>query len=325
MRIQQLSEQTGISKRNIHFYIKEQLLTPKTDALNGYYDFTEKDLEKLLLIKYFRNMGLSISNIKSLLENPASAEYYLRMHIGRLEQELYTLSANKDTLLSILGKLPIRPAFSDLYTHTKEECALEHIHSTTPLYDGKLVNHFLWRTFWQQEELSEYQQYLWDKMNRLTDTREKNEHYTKIYDYLCQQDQKKINWFYEEGNAHFYHIAEFSSENLSTHVEELKTAITEFIHTPSAVKQWKEHYYHFQLPLMHIFTGEIGKLAQEMSPFFASYERNSSQACQMVYHWLLHEEGDLLYQEILTTLDGYVDLENYNHTQLEFMNLIFKY
>ena len=325
MRIQQLSEQTGISKRNIHFYIKEELLHPKTDLVNGYYDFSEEDLQQLLLIKYFRNTGLSISNIKSLIENPASAEYYLRMHIGRLEQELHALSANKDTLLSILERLPIRPDFLDLYIHTKEECALDHAISTTPLYDGKLVNHFLWRTFWQQENLSEYQQYLWDKMNRLTDSREKNEHYTKIYDYLCQQDQKIFNAFYEEGNAHFYHIASFSSETLSLHVEELKTAITEFIHTPAAIKQWKEHYYQFQLPLMHIFTGEIGKLAYEMSPFFAAYECNSIEACQIVYDWLLSEDGSELYQKVITSLDGYVDLTNFYHTELEFMNTIFKY
>lgn len=325
MRIQQIAKETGISKRNIHFYIKEELLTPKIDAVNNYYDFSEKDREQLLLIKHFRSMGLSIVNIKALLENPASAEYYLRMHIGRLEQELHSLSANKDTLLAILEKLPIRPAFSDLYVHTTETCKREPIDSTPPLYDGKLVNHFLWRTFWQQEELSEYQQYLWDKMNRLTDSREKNEHYTKIYDYLCQQDQKKINAFYEEGNAHFYRIAEFSSENLSIHIEELKTAIMEFIHNPTAVKQWKAYYLDFQLPLMHIFTGEIGKLAREMSPFFAAYERNSSQACQVVYDWLLNEDGNLLYQEILTALEGYVDLENYYHMELEFMNTIFKY
>ena len=325
MRIQQLSEQTGISKRNIHFYIKEKLLAPKTDTTNGYYDFSKKDQEQLLLIKYFRKMGLSISDIKSLLENPASAEYYLRMHIGRLEQELHTLSVNKDNLLSILGQLPIRPTFSDLYLHTKQKYDAEQSHYNTPLYDGKLVNHFLWRTFWQQEELSEYQQYLWDKMNRLTDSREKNEHYTKIYDYLCQQDQKKINHFYEEGNTHFYRIAEFSSENLSTHVEELKTAITEFIQTPAAVKQWKEHYFDFQLPLMHIFTGEIGKLAKEMSPFYANYDQNSRIACEIVYNWLLSEDGYPLYEEIMHTLTGYVDLNNFYHTELEFMNTIFKY
>lgn len=325
MRIQQIAKLTGISKRNIHFYIKEQLLTPKMDTANNYYDFSEKDMEQLLLIKYFRSMGLSISNIKSLLENPASAEYYLRMHIGRLEQELHTLSANKDMLLSILEKLPIRPAFSDLYLHTTEICDKKQPIPTPPIYDGKLVNHFIWRTFLQQEELSEYQQYLWDKINRLTDSREKNEHYAKIYDYLCQQDQKKINAFYEGQLSHFHHIAAFSLEEIGIHAEEIKVAVTEFIHTPAAVKQWKEYYYQFQLPLMYIFSGEIGSLAKEMSSFFAVYQRNSTHACRQVYEWMLTPEGETLYKEILAALEGFVDLEHYKHAELEFMNTIFKY
>ena len=76
---------------------------------------------------------------------------------------------------------------------------------------------------------------------------------------------------------------------------------------------------------MYIFTGEIGKLAQEMSPFFASYQHNSTKACQHVYEWLLQKEGQALYQEILSCLDGYVNIDAYNHAELESMNTIFKY
>lgn len=325
MRIQQLSEQTGISKRNIHFYIKEHLLHPKTDALNGYYDFLKEDLERLILIKHFRDMGLSISNIKSLLDNPTSTEYYLRMHIGRLEKELHSLSQNKATLLSILDKIPVRPTFSDLYLHTTETCDSKSQSHSVLDYDGKLVNHFIWRTFWQEEELSEYQKYLWDKINRLTDTREKNVHYARLYDYLCQQEQKKINAFYEDGTAHFHHIASFTSENISLHVEEIKHSICEFLHNPTAVKLWKEFYFDFQLPLMHIFTEEIGHLAKEMSPFYSKYEQNSTLACKIVYDWLRSNDGKDLYQEIMSRLDGFVDLENFEHAELEFMNTIFRY
>lgn len=323
MRIQELSKKTDITKRNIHFYIKEGLLTPSTDSLNGYYNFSETDYEQLLLIKQLRQFGLSISNIKSLLQNPASAEYYLRMHIGRLEQEMELLAVNKASILSILDKLPVSPNFNHLYTTTMS--ASQKVTDSTPLYDGKLVNHFLWRTFWEKENLSEYQQYLWDKMNRLTERREQNKHFAKVYDYLCQQDQKKINALYKERNLHFNRIAELSEADIPSYSEEMKSNIAEFIHNPAAVKQWKEHYHSFLVPQMYIFTGDIGKLAQEMSPFFASYQHNSMSACQQVYEWLLSEEGNSLYLEILSCLDGYIDLAAYEHAELESMNTIFKY
>ena len=51
MKMKGICERTGISKRNIHFYIKEGLLTPATNPENGYYDFSEEDCQKILFIK----------------------------------------------------------------------------------------------------------------------------------------------------------------------------------------------------------------------------------------------------------------------------------
>ena len=323
MRIQVLSQRSGISKRNIHFYIKENLLCPRTDAINGYYDFTENDYRKLIFIKSLRDMGVSISNIKALLDNPASAEYYLRMHLGRLKQELEILTLNANQVNDILDNLPVNPNFETLYDicTSLDSPQMKEI----PLYDGKLVNHFLWRTFWQKEELTEYQQYLWEKINRLTNTRDKNIYYAKVYDYLCLQDQKKIHRLYQERNAHFNYVAELSERELSNYTEEMKLSIAKFIHTPLAVKQWKEHYASFLKPQMHIFTGEIGKLAKEMSPFFCAYQQNSSNACALVFEWLQSDAGQTLYKEIQNILDGFVDLDSFGHAELESMNTIFKY
>lgn len=317
-------KKSGITKRNIHFYIKEELLNPSIDLKNGYYNFSETDYKQLILIKHLRLLGLSISNIKSLLQNPASAEYYLRIHIGKLEQEMEQLSNNRSTILSILDKLPVSPSFDNLQSITTQEQYPDSLPSFPP-YDGKLVNHFLWRTFWEKEHLSEYQQYLWDKINRLTDQRDKNEHYAKVYDYLCQQDQKKINALYKERNMHFNRIAALSEQGVLSYAEEMKQNIHDFIHNQSAVNQWKEHYHSFLVPQMHIFTGEIGKLAQEMCPFYAAYQSNSSKACRYVYEWFLQEDGHTLYQDILFQLDGYVNIDTYNHAELESMNTIFKY
>lgn len=323
MRIQILSQRTGISRRNIHFYIKEKLLTPHSDTTNGYYDFTEKDYKQLILIKYFRDMGMSLSHIKALLDNPASAEYYLRMHMGRLKQEIESLTQNAFQINDILDELPINPTFDSLHQICTD---IEIVHTKDiPLYDGKLVNHFLWRTFWQAEELTEYQQYLWDKINRLTNTREKNIYYAKIYDYLCSQDQKKIHTLYQERNIHFNHIAELADTEIPKYAEEMKKSIQEFIHNPIAVKQWKEHYSSFLEPQMYIFTGEIGKLAQEMSPFFCAYQKNSSKACEFVFNWLQSDAGQSLNKEIHTILERYINLESFGHAELESMNTIFKY
>lgn len=324
MRIQTLSERTNISKRNIHFYIKEGLLCPKVNDTNGYYDFSEEDFKRLMLIKNFRYAGFSVSSIRSLLNTPASTEYHLRMRLGRVEQEIELLHHTSSTLSDLLKKLPVNPDFTTLYNLITEEDLHENQESI-PMYDGFLVNHFLWRVYWQDENLTEYQQFLWEKINRITDSREKNENYAKLYDYLCSQNEKKIATLYAERNHHFNYVAGFSEDTVLDYAEEMKKAIENFIHTPFSVKQWKDHYHSFIIPQMKIYTSDIGRIAEEMSPFFGAYKQNSTKACVIVYQWLHTSEGKELLKEIESVLSGYVNLEHCNHAELESMNTVFKY
>ena len=47
MRLKEIMQKTGLNKRTIHFYIEEHFLTPKIDPSNGYYIFSEEDVERL--------------------------------------------------------------------------------------------------------------------------------------------------------------------------------------------------------------------------------------------------------------------------------------
>ena len=98
MKMKGICERTGISKRNIHFYIKEGLLTPATNPENGYYDFSEEDCQKLLFIKQMRNAGMSIQTILSILTYPVTADFYLNQHIRKLKKEQRHL---EQTLISL--------------------------------------------------------------------------------------------------------------------------------------------------------------------------------------------------------------------------------
>lgn len=324
MRIQVFSEITEVSKRTIHFYIKEKLLFPKNSESNGYFDFSDEDVTRLLLIKRLRELGFSISVIRSILNNPISGGYYLRRQIGYIEEEMERLSDSLKFIKAIRKKLPANPNMEEL-----TRCVLNdesgRIIKPSQKYDGELVNHFLWKTFWPTGELSEYQQFIWEKMNRLTDENAKKKEYVLLYHYLCQQNQKKIDALYATRNSHFNRIAELSEAGVLAYAEEMKEAIRTFIHTGESVKQWKEHYHTFLVPQLSVYTGEIGRLAHELSDFFHTYQSNSLKACELVYEWLKSEDGISLYEEIQCTLQGVIDLENYKHAELESMNTVFTY
>lgn len=317
MRTIEVAKITGVSKRNIHFYIKEGLISPVVDVTNGYYDFLEDDVKRLLFIKNLRNANFSISIIKAIINTPASAEYYFRVRKREIEQEVEQLNLISEKLSTILKELPVNPDFTTLSTfefgNTEEKKRVME-------YDGFLVNHFLWRNFREEGEFTEYQQFLWEKINKLTDTRNKNADYAKLYDYLCSQNQKKIKTLYSKRNNRLNYVAQLSENEIYKYAEEMKVEISKFINTPSKVKKWKEQYHSFINPEIRIYTSDIGKIAEEMSPFFCVYKRNSTQACNIVYQWLQTEEGKELLNKIKTTLKGFINIDDYNHAELEAMN-----
>ena len=47
MKINEVEERVGITKRNIRYYEKEGLLSPGRNSENGYRDYADEDVEAL--------------------------------------------------------------------------------------------------------------------------------------------------------------------------------------------------------------------------------------------------------------------------------------
>ena len=47
MKINQVEQLVGITKKNIRFYEKEGLLSPERNSENGYREYSETDVEEL--------------------------------------------------------------------------------------------------------------------------------------------------------------------------------------------------------------------------------------------------------------------------------------
>lgn len=87
MTIKEIEELAGMPRANIRYYEKEGLLNPERDV-NGYREYSEKDLLILKKIKLLRSLHMSIEEIKAL-------------HTGKqelsviLEQQIQKLAADK--------------------------------------------------------------------------------------------------------------------------------------------------------------------------------------------------------------------------------------
>lgn len=87
MKIYQVEELVGITKKNIRFYEDEGLLTPDRNPENGYREYSLKDVRQLQKIKLLRKLDVSIEEIRLLQHGKSSFSETMNRQIQALEQK----------------------------------------------------------------------------------------------------------------------------------------------------------------------------------------------------------------------------------------------
>ena len=87
MKINEVEERVGITKRNIRYYEKEGLLTPGRNSDNGYRDYTEDDVTELKKIKLLRKLDMPLEEIRRMQRGALTLEDAIRRHMIVLERE----------------------------------------------------------------------------------------------------------------------------------------------------------------------------------------------------------------------------------------------
>ena len=67
MTINEIAKELNMTKRAIKYYEEQGLLKVSKDS-NGYRNYSKQDLETLRAVSIYRKLGISISDIKKLLE-----------------------------------------------------------------------------------------------------------------------------------------------------------------------------------------------------------------------------------------------------------------
>lgn len=93
MKINEVEQAVGITKKNIRFYEQQGLLNPSRNASNGYRDYTGEDVNVLRQIKLLRKLGIPIEDIKKLQNNYLTLGDCLRRHLISLERESKNLES----------------------------------------------------------------------------------------------------------------------------------------------------------------------------------------------------------------------------------------
>lgn len=115
----QLARRCGLSRSTILYYESIRLLRPALRTRSNYRAYGPKDLERLEQICVYRNAGLSLSDIRAILDPAESnASAVLKRRLKELDSEIETLRGHQRAILSLLRN---KSAFGRRKVITKEK------------------------------------------------------------------------------------------------------------------------------------------------------------------------------------------------------------
>lgn len=102
MKINEVEQQVGITKKNIRFYEQQGLLNPKRNMENGYRDYTQEDIVELKKIKLLRKLSLPIEEIRKIQHGDLLLEDALQRQLIILEREKINLQETSGLCHSLM-------------------------------------------------------------------------------------------------------------------------------------------------------------------------------------------------------------------------------
>ena len=119
MKTHELEKELGISKHTIFYYEKEGIVTSQRDD-NGYRSYSQDDLQKLIMVKFLRNLNISIDDVKAILNNELDFKECLEINQIHLEKQIKSLEEVQENIEMYVSKdLPMLPALQQIQRETK--------------------------------------------------------------------------------------------------------------------------------------------------------------------------------------------------------------
>jgi DNA-binding transcriptional MerR regulator len=140
--VKQLSSLAGVSVRTLHYYDEIGLLKPETVRPNGYRDYAEKSLLRLQQILFYRELGLSLDEIRAIVTRPdfdvvTALESHRKSLQGRVERLERLIQTVDDTISHLKGKKDMNK--KQLFEAFSEEQQEQYAREAEQMYDPETV------------------------------------------------------------------------------------------------------------------------------------------------------------------------------------------
>ncbi len=139
MKTKDLEVALGLSKHTIRYYEKEGFIHPKRDE-NGYRDYGDEDLQILALVKFLRNLNISIDDVKGIMAGQVNFQECLEVNKIHLEKQIESIKDVMHTVQIYKDKdLPLIPALAEIEIQEPKEGLGFHKTTSTVSLGRKLT------------------------------------------------------------------------------------------------------------------------------------------------------------------------------------------
>lgn len=314
MKISDVCNATGLTKKAVYYYINAGLLNPKRDKHNSYLHFNDEDLHRLRVIAVMRSFGMSCEQMKLTFLYPNMVNFFLHQQMENLRQELAKNLENVRSISSLLLSMP--PQYNihsleefldrDYRLSDQERSALDFL---CPSQDARMVSIFIWCTFLNVEE-SEYRLFLWRKMTELTQ-KELSGALRYVAKVIYSTDPKNIR---SNSLKRYNDALLVINTNHHTKADVKQRLIDDLItlsHDETMQIYWNLNYEKVMFPIFNLKNGPLNDLMIQYNEDYKTYIENLTLCVNEVADELLHGSLHELYHSLKKGLHNQFDIEHY--------------
>ncbi|MGA2184833.1 MAG: MerR family transcriptional regulator [Bryobacteraceae bacterium] len=109
LTVSRLARTCGLSRSTVLYYESIGLLKPARRSAGNYRVYGEKDAARLIRIRLWRESGLTLEDIRALLDQPDSnASAILKRRLEALSAEIERLRGHQHAIAALLGQSAFR-------------------------------------------------------------------------------------------------------------------------------------------------------------------------------------------------------------------------
>ncbi|MCH4207309.1 MAG: MerR family transcriptional regulator [Solobacterium sp.] len=307
MRLQEILERTGLTRKAVYFYISEGLIKPERSEENGYFEFSTKDLHTLQTVKLLRDTGMSMEHIKDAIVHPTQANFFLHRQVHEIKESIEQEMQQLKLLNSLFEEIPPNATTPSLIKYRKEESSAEFnplifLHSD----DANMVSIIMYAGF-LDIPVNEYRRFLWHKICAViaTDFDERYQTLTRLIYRLDSTMIRHVSTFQYETIRKITEAEPFDAERLA---EESLKRIEAFCSNQALQQMWIIEYEAVLKPSKQFYRAGAAPLLKEYNPAFGCFLDRIAETIPYIKE-MLKKRSDLT-KILIQKMGPYMDLEN---------------